>query len=77
MLFKILTSELFSINFWNQIIEDWKATRTKKYPNIYVSENDTPGRCCCPRCMSWDVPYKELGIPWDQRLDYAKKAFTY
>ena len=63
-------------NLWNQIIEDWKATRTKENPNIYVSENDTPGRCCCPRCMSWDVPDKELNIPWDKRLEYARRDFA-
>jgi len=63
-------------NLWNQIIEDWKATRTKENPNIYVSENDTPGRCCCPRCMSWDVPYPELNIPWDKRLEYSKRDFA-
>lgn len=63
-------------NLWNQIIEDWKAARTKRSPNIYVSENDTPGRCCCPRCMSWDVPDKGLNIPWEKRLEYAKRDFA-
>ncbi|OHB48419.1 MAG: hypothetical protein A2Y10_00355 [Planctomycetes bacterium GWF2_41_51] len=63
-------------NLWNQIVEDWKASRTPQNPNIFVSENDTPGRCCCPRCMSWDVPDKSLHIPWDKRLEYAKRDFA-
>jgi hypothetical protein len=63
-------------NLWKQIIEDWKATRTKDNPNIYISENDTAGRCCCSKCMSWDVPDPELNIPWNKRLEYAKRDFA-
>ena len=61
---------------WRQIVEDWKANRTERNPYLYIGENDTPGRCCCPRCMSWDVPYPELDIPWEKRLEYAKRDFA-
>ena len=61
---------------WRQIVDDWKASRTKEKPHIYIGENDTPGRCCCPRCMSWDVPDPELDIPWKKRLEYAKRDFV-
>ena len=65
---------------WRQIVEDWKASPTKARPhlfvNLFVGENDTPGRCCCPRCMSWDVPDPQLDIPWDKRLEYARRDFA-
>lgn len=61
---------------WQQIIEDWKANRTPANPHIHIGENDTNGSCCCPRCLSWDVPDPELQIPWEQRLEYAKKSFA-
>ena len=61
---------------WRQVIEDWKAYRTERCPHIHVGENDTPGRCVCPRCMSWDVPDPELDIPWERRLEYAKRDFA-
>ncbi len=61
---------------WRQIVEDWKTNRTKENPHLYIGENDTPGRCCCPRCMSWDVPDPKLDIPWEKRLEYAKRDFA-
>ena len=61
---------------WQQIVDDWKASRTKLSPHLFCGENDTQGRCCCPRCMSWDVPDPELDIPWDKRLEYAKRDFA-
>lgn len=63
-------------SFWHQIVEDWKKNRTKLKPNLFIGENDTAGKCCCPRCMSWDVPDPKLDIPWEKRLDYARDAFA-
>ncbi|MBL4700783.1 MAG: DUF4838 domain-containing protein [Phycisphaeraceae bacterium] len=46
---------------WQQIVEDWKTTRTPIRPYIDVSENDTPGKCVCSNCLAWDSgqPYSE------------------
>ena len=57
------------------IVAHWQRTRTPQRPNIDVSENDTSGRCTCTRCLAWDVPDPELGVPWGERLTNAKEAF--
>lgn len=61
---------------WKQIIADWQI---KKWPHnqpyIDLSENDTPGKCVCPKCLSWDVPDPSSKVPWDKRLDMAREAF--
>ena len=61
--------------FHRAIVENWLATRTEADPYIDASENDTPGKCTCERCMSWDVPDPRLEEPWDERLDRAREAF--
>ena len=57
------------------IVEDWLETRTEMRPFVPASENDTPGKCVCERCLAWDVPDPELDTPWDQRLEHAREAF--
>ncbi|MGC9317340.1 MAG: DUF4838 domain-containing protein, partial [Armatimonadota bacterium] len=61
--------------FHRAIVEDWQRTRSESNPYVDASENDTAGKCTCPRCMGWDVPDPELGVPWDQRLAHARAAF--
>ncbi|OIO97272.1 MAG: hypothetical protein AUJ96_23415 [Armatimonadetes bacterium CG2_30_66_41] len=61
--------------FHRAVVENWKQTRSPERPYIDVSENDTPGKCNCPRCLSWDVRDPALEAPWESRLEYAKKAF--
>ena len=56
---------------WQQIVDDHGAGRY-----IDVSENDTSGKCVCQRCLAWDVPVPlPDNIAWNERVDYAKKAF--
>jgi len=61
--------------FHRQIVENWLETRTEDDPFIDASENDTPGKCTCERCLSWDVPDPDLEVPWDERLQHAREAF--
>ncbi len=57
-----------------QIIADWKAKGAPKFLN--VCENDGWAGCACPTCLSWDEPDPDNPIPFDQRLDAAKRAFA-
>jgi hypothetical protein len=57
-----------------QIIADWKAKGTPEFLN--VCENDGWAGCACPTCLSWDEPDPENPVPFDQRLDAARKAFN-
>ncbi len=45
---------------------------------LYVdaSENDTPGKCVCPRCLAMDVPDPDNPVPFDKRLEACRKAFA-
>ena len=61
--------------FWQQIVDDWKTKRSPAYPYIDASENDTYGKCLDPRCLAWDMQDPDLDIPWDKRVQHAKKAF--
>ena len=52
------------------IINDWKARRSAKEPNVFVGENDSAGKCVCDKCLAWD------GIGNDQaRRAAAEKAY--
>ena len=42
-------------NLWKQLVADWQRTRTPDLPWVNAKPNDTPGKCTCPRCRSWDV----------------------
>ncbi len=59
-----------------EIITRWKANRATEGANVDVSENDTPGKCCCPNCLAWDVPDPEHPELFADRVERAKKAFT-
>jgi len=61
--------------FWKQIVADWDARRTPQNPYIDASENDTAGKCTCPKCMAMDVPDPDSDVPFDERLALAKAAF--
>jgi len=61
--------------FHQAIVEDWLARRTPDDPFIDASENDTPGKCTCERCLSWDVPDPAVEVPWEERLEHARAAF--
>jgi len=56
-----------------QIIEKWKAQGSREFLN--VCENDGWAGCTCDRCMSWDEPDPDSPIPFDKRLQAAKKVF--
>jgi hypothetical protein len=58
---------------WQQIIDDWKAKGMPEFLN--VCENDGYAACTCPQCLAWDEPDPDLKVPFNQRLDAAKKAF--
>ena len=61
---------------WKQIVKDWQDRRWPQNQKwIDASENDTPGKCTCPKCMSWDEPDPELDIPWNKRLKAATDAY--
>ena len=62
--------------FHRAIVEHWQRTRSPQRPFIDASENDTNGRCTCPRCLAWDEPDPELNVPWAERLECARKAFA-
>lgn len=58
------------------IVGEWKENRDSSDSILLnVSENDTPGKCTCERCLSWDEPDPELDIPWEDRMEYAAEAF--
>jgi hypothetical protein len=61
--------------FHRTIVEHWRQTRSSRRPFVDASENDTNGKCTCPRCLAWDEPDPELAAPWTNRLDHARKAF--
>jgi hypothetical protein len=56
-----------------QIIQKWKDRGTPEFLN--VCENDGWAGCTCDRCMSWDEPDPDNPIPFDKRLQAAKKVF--
>ncbi len=56
--------------------ENWLAVRSPWQPYIDAAENDTCGKCVCERCLSWDVPDPDLGFPWAERVERARKAFA-
>ena len=58
---------------WKQIIADWKARGTPEFLN--VCEDDGWAGCACARCLSWDEPDPDNPVPFDQRLQAARKAF--
>lgn len=58
---------------WKQIIADWKERGSPEFLN--VCEDDGWAGCACPRCLSWDEPDPDNPVPFDQRLQAAKKAF--
>jgi hypothetical protein len=61
--------------FWNQIVEDWKQSRTPTKPWINCAENDTCGKCACPKCVASDVPSPGLEAIFSKRVELARKAF--
>jgi uncharacterized protein DUF4838 len=58
----------------NQIISDWKARGNPEFLN--VCENDGWAGCSCANCLSWDEPDPDNPVPFDHRLDAAKRAFS-
>ena len=58
---------------WKQIIADWKDRGSKEFLN--VCENDGWAGCACERCLSWDPPDLDCPVPFDQRLQAARKVF--
>lgn len=72
---RLISMDVSEPAFHKRIVEHWLETRTEDDPFIDASENDTPGKCTCERCLSWDVPDPGLEIPWDERLEHAREAF--
>ncbi len=59
-----------------QKVADWAARRTAMAPNVDASENDTPGKCVCDRCLALDEPDPDSGVPFDQRLAVARRRYA-
>ena len=57
-----------------QILADWKAKGAPEFLN--VCENDGWAGCACPKCMSWDEPDPDNSVPFEKRLEAAKRAFA-
>jgi len=57
-----------------QIIADWQQRGAPEFLN--VCENDGWAGCACPTCLSWDEPDPDNPVPFEKRLEAAKKAFT-
>ncbi len=60
---------------WRQKVADWAARRNPQRPYIDASENDTSGKCVCDKCLAWDEPDPESGVPFDQRVAVARERF--
>jgi hypothetical protein len=60
-------------SLWKQILDDWKARGMPEFLN--VCENDGYAACACPQCLAWDEPDPDFTVPFDRRLEAAKKAF--
>jgi hypothetical protein len=56
-----------------QIIADWKAKGSPRFIN--VCENDGWAGCACERCLSWDQPDRDNPVPFNMRLEAARKVF--
>ncbi len=72
---RLISMDVSEPAFHRQIVENWLETRTEADPHIDASENDTPGKCTCETCMSWDVPDPNQEVTWDERLQHAREAF--
>ena len=60
---------------WRQKVADWTARRTAQAPYIDASENDTPGKCVCEKCLAWDEPDPKSLAPFDRRGIEARERF--
>ena len=60
-----------------QVVERF-AAKPVNPGRLYVdaSENDTPGRCLCEKCLAWDVPDPASDVPFEQRVEASRKAFA-
>ncbi len=58
---------------WKRIIDDWKARGSPEFLN--VCEDDGWAGCACARCLGWDEPDPDNPVPFDHRLEAAKKVF--
>jgi hypothetical protein len=72
---RVIGMSVANPGFQKQVIEDWKKERSAERPWINAVENDTSGLCVCAECIAWDVPDPELEVPWEHRLEYARRAF--
>ena len=61
--------------FVRQKIADWAATRTPDKPHVDASENDTPGKCVCEKCLALDEPDPDNPVPFADRAKEAEKRF--
>jgi hypothetical protein len=60
---------------WNQIVKDWKHSRTPVKSWINCAENDTCGRCVCSECLSWDVCLPGQETAFKKRAELARSRF--
>ena len=60
-----------------EVVERFSKDRMNP-DGLYVdaSENDTPGKCMCAKCLALDVPDPEAEVPFDKRVEACKKAFA-
>jgi hypothetical protein len=62
-----------SAGLTEQILADWKEKGSPRFLN--VCENDGWAGCACPTCLSWDEADPDNPVPFDQRLEAAKRTF--
>ena len=72
---KLVSMCLSEPSLWKAIVKHWQETRTPQYSCIDASENDTPGKCTCSRCLAWDVPDASSNATFEERLESARQAF--
>lgn len=60
---------------WRQKVADWAARRTPQAPYIDASENDTPGKCVCEKCLAWDEPDPKAAALFGRRVETARERF--
>lgn len=72
----LISMSVGELAFWRQKIADWAAKRSPQAPHVDASENDTAGKCVCPKCLALDVPDPENPVSFEKRVEKAKERFA-
>jgi hypothetical protein len=58
---------------WRTKVDEWERRRSPAHPFLDASENDTPGKCVCEKCMALDEPASDADA--SDRRSRAHGAF--